>query len=309
MILSACGAADSSDRSGAATTVAQQPASDPAASPGDPDEGPAPIAVVTSTNVYGDIVTTIGGDRVSVTSFISDPAQDPHSYEASSRNQLALSEAALVVENGGGYDDFIDTMLHAIGQPGPVVLSAVDISGHQPGEDGELNEHVWYDFQAMARLANRIAAALADLDPAHAADFTANAADFTGKLEQLEATEATIKKDHTGAAVAITEPVPLYLLDAAGLQDQTPEEFSEAVEEDTDVPPLAMKQTLDLFTEHKVALLVYNAQTTGPATEQVLQAAQDNGIPVVPVTETLPAGHDYVTWMSGNLQAIADALR
>lgn len=73
------------------------------------------VAVVASTDVYGDIVAHIGGDKVSVTSVISDPDQDPHSYEAGTRNQLALSKAKVVVENGGGYDDFVDRMLRSGG--------------------------------------------------------------------------------------------------------------------------------------------------------------------------------------------------
>ena len=107
---------------------------------------------------------------------------------------------------------------------------------------------------------------------------------------------------------AITEPVPLYLLTAAGLVNKTPPAFSEAIEEDTDVPPAVLQETLTLFRDKQVALLAYNGQTTGAQTEAVLQDAKSNGIPVVGVTETLPAGKDYVSWMNDNLTALAAAL-
>ena len=79
------------------------------------DSGPSSasdgtVDVVASINVWGDIVSTIGGDQVKVTSLITDPSADPHSYEANARTQLAVSEADLIVENGGGYDDFMDTL-------------------------------------------------------------------------------------------------------------------------------------------------------------------------------------------------------
>jgi zinc/manganese transport system substrate-binding protein len=108
--------------------------------------------------------------------------------------------------------------------------------------------------------------------------------------------------------VAITEPVPLYLLEASGLKNATPAEFSEAIEEGGDVSPTVLQETLALFTGKKVQALVYNEQTSGPQTEKLKQAATDNGIPVVPVTETLPAGKDYIGWMAANLDALQNAL-
>lgn len=265
------------------------------------------IAVVASTNVWGDVAATIGGDLVHVDSFISDPEQDPHSFEASPRAQLTLSKAALVIENGGGYDDFMDTMMSATGSKAPVI-NAVTVSGKSAAAGEELNEHVWYGFPTVGKVAAEIAAKLSAIDPAAAATFSKNLAAFQQQLDGLSADVAAIKAKHTGAPVAITEPVPLYLLQAAGLENQTPPEFSEAIEEGSDVSARTMADTLALFTGKKVKLLAYNEQTTGPETQQVLKAAQDNAIPTVPVTETMPPGASYVSWMHSNVDAIGKAL-
>jgi zinc/manganese transport system substrate-binding protein len=276
----------------------------PAADGGSTAAG-TPIAVVASTDVYGDIVKAIGGDAVAVTSVIDTPDKDPHEYEADAQTQLALSKAQLVVKNGGGYDDFVDTML-AAGTGKPTVVDVVAVSGYdtEPAE-GEFNEHLWYDFPTMAKLATRLSSDLAAARPDQAATFQAGAAAFTEELEKLEQGEADIKAEHGGAGVAVTEPVPLYLLEAAGLVNKTPEEFSEAIEEDTDVPPAVLQQTVGLFTDGQVALLAYNAQTGGPQTDTVLKAAEQNDVPVVPVTETLPEGETYLTWMQKNVDAVA----
>lgn len=271
----------------------------------EPDGGP--VSVVASTNVYGDIARQIGGGEVKVTSFISDPGQDPHSFEAGTRNRLALSKAGVVIENGGGYDDFVDTLLKGAGSKAEV-LNAVEISGRTAPAGEELNEHVWYDLPSVARLADRISAALAKAAPEDAATFSANAASFKAKLKTLEGKLAAVKAAHAGEAVAITEPVPGYLLEGAGLKNETPEEFSEAIEEGDDVPPRVLRDTLALLTGKKVKALVYNAQTSGPQTEQVEKAAKDGGVPVVPVTETLPEGQDYLTWMDGNITTLQKAL-
>lgn len=266
------------------------------------------VPVVASTNVYGDIVKQIGADRVDVVSIISDPTQDPHSYEASTRNQLELSKAKVVVQNGAGYDAFVGRMLRTAGNSSAEVIEAVEVSGKSPDAAGEFNEHVWYDFPTMGRLADRIAHALAKAAPTEGTVFTENAKAFKDKLSTLQGRTDRIKARHAGAAVAVTEPVPLYLIEAGGLVNKTPEDFSEAIEEGDEVPPRSLRATLALFTGGQVEALVYNDQTAGPQTEKVKRAAEDNGIPAVPVTETLPAGKDYVGWMTSNVDALKGAL-
>lgn len=268
------------------------------------------IHVVASTNVYGDIAKQIGGDRVSVTSIISDPAQDPHSYEADARVQLALSKADVVIQNGGGYDDFVDTLLKGANNPKVALLNAATISGYdQSPATGMFNEHLWYDFPTVRKVVTKIEAVLSKLDPKRASVFAAKGATFSAAVSSLESSEATLKTTAAGEGAAITEAVPLYMLDAIGLVNKTPRKFSAAIEEGTDVSPLVLTQTLALFNDHAVKLLAYNEQTSGPQTEQVLAAAKKAGVPTVPVRETLPAGKDYIAWMTATLAAITASLK
>jgi zinc/manganese transport system substrate-binding protein len=282
------------------------------ASSGTPKAAAAPsarattVSVVTSTSVYGDIARTVGGAGVRVTSIVTDPAADPHSFEASAQTVLALSRADVVIENGGGYDPFMDSLLAAASKKPAAVLNAVQIAGKSgPG----LNEHVWYDFPSIRALTRSLVQALSRAAPAQSDYFAANAAAFTDKLATLERTAAQIAAGGPGRPVAITEPLPLYLLQAAGLDNKTPPEFAKAIEEGTDVSPRILQTTLDLFTNREVDALVYNEQTSGPETTKVLRAATANGIPVVPVTETLPRAATYVSWMTANLTALKKALR
>ncbi|HWU58406.1 MAG TPA: zinc ABC transporter substrate-binding protein [Microbacteriaceae bacterium] len=266
------------------------------------------VNVVASTDVWGDIAATVGGDHVKVTSIIDDPDKDPHEYEADARNQLAISKASVVIENGGGYDDFVNTMLKSAKSDSRTVLNAVDISGKKASGANELNEHVWYDFGTVEKVVDKLSATYAKLDKKHAAAYTKNADALKSKLDALESRESDLKTKYAGLGASITEPVPLYMLDAIGLNNKTPEKFSEAIENDSDVAPTVLKQTLELYSSHAVALLAYNEQTTGAQTEAVLKAAKDAGIAVVPVTETLPSGKTYVSWMTANLDAVAAAL-
>ncbi len=279
--------------------------------------GTGAIRIVASTNVYGDIASTIAGDAAEVTSIIHDAAQDPHEYEATPRDALALADADLVIVNGGGYDDFMTALLESHGAKA-VVLDAVELSGLEPADHdhgdaadhdhGSFNEHVWYSFDAMKALATELASRLGALDPAAAGTFSANARDFASGLDALTQRASAIAAAHAGAAVAVTEPVPLYLLEAAGLENATPAEFSEAVEEGTDAPVLVLQHVVGLVSDGSVALLAYNEQTVGPQTEQVLAAAQAAGTPVVSFSELLPEGTHYLGWMSDNLGAVEKAL-
>ena len=265
------------------------------------------VQVVASTNVWGDVAKTIGGDQVQVTSFINDPSQDPHEYEASVRNQLAIKSAGIVIENGGGYDDFMTKMVASVGDSN-TVLNAVQISGKKAPAGGDLNEHVWYDFPTVLKVAGAIKDKLATLDPAHANTFATNLANFTTQVKTLEEQAVSVKSAHNGEPVAITEPVPGYLLEACGLVNKTPEAFSAAIEDGNDVSVGVLNDTLKLFTGHQVNALVYNEQTTGPITQKVLDTAKTSNVPVVPVTETLPAGSTYVSWMKSQLTALSGAL-
>ncbi|MFB2598940.1 metal ABC transporter solute-binding protein, Zn/Mn family [Herbiconiux sp. P17] len=267
------------------------------------------IRIVASTNVYGSLAEAVGGDFASVTSIIDSPDKDPHEYQADGQNQLSLSKAQIVIENGGGYDDFVDTMLSAADNSEATVLNVADLSGYdQEPASGEFNEHLWYDFPTMQKLVDSLVTELSALDADDASVFQANGESVKAQLTTLEAAETDIEAKYSGSGVAITEPVPLYLLEAAGLENRTPDAFSEAIEEDTDVPPTVLQETLALFDSHAVKLLVYNEQTGGAQTDAVIEAAKKNDIPAVGVTETLPDGVDYFGWMKSNLDAVSAAL-
>ncbi len=303
--------------------------------------GDGTIAVAASTNVYGSLAEQIGGDRVDVTSIIESATQDPHSYEASARDRLTVQKADLVIENGGGYDAFIDTLLEDAGDPH--LVTAVEFSHDFPGNEGHegeesaaeeehdhdhdhaegegeagheghdhiegFNEHVWFDPHTMIHVVEAIADELAAIDPDGEAEFSANAEEIVADLEGFEADLETLKTDAAGANVIITEPVPGYLASAAGLTDVTPEGFAESVEEGSDVAPATLLATLNVIDAGDVAAVLTNAQTGGAETQRVEDAATDAGIPVVAFTELLPDGSSYSEWMSDAIQSLADALQ
>ena len=264
------------------------------------------IRVVASTSVYGSLAEQVLGDRGSVTSIIDSAAQDPHSYEASARDKLTLSKANVVVMNGGGYDDFAVKIVDSL-DPKPRTVLAVE-DDHAGHDHSAGNEHVWYELETMQEVVKDIGIALGEQDPAGAADFTQRADELSSTLGGLREQVATLAKQSKGKTFLMTEPVPQALLEDAGLSNATPEGLAEAIEEGDEIAPLVFKQATDLLKAGKVSVFAFNQQTADTQTQALRAAAEAGGVPVLDVTETLPAGENYQQWMESNIKNLAEAL-
>jgi zinc/manganese transport system substrate-binding protein len=263
------------------------------------------VDVVAAENFYGDIVSQIGGSHVAVTSVLTDPNADPHLFEPGTRNGLAVSQAALVIQNGVGYDSFMQKLEGAAPSSHRIVVTMADVLG-VTGADA--NPHLWYDVPELGRIASAIASGLGRADPAHRRDYRAGLVRFERSLAPLRREVSAIRARYGGTPVAYTEPVPGYLLAAAGLRSLTPEPFARAIEDGSDPSPQAVAQMTALLTGHRVRVLLYNDQTVSPITTRIRTAAQTAGIPVVGVSETLRPGLTFQGWQLDQARALERAL-
>ncbi|MBN8204610.1 zinc ABC transporter substrate-binding protein [Microbacterium esteraromaticum] len=294
------------------------------------------LQVVASTNVYGQLAASIGGDRVEVTSLIDSAAKDPHSYEATARDRLAVQKADLVIENGGGYDAFIQELAEG---SDAVVITAAEFSHDYPDAIGDdhaddahaeddhdhaedhseedhaghshiegFNEHVWFDVHTISHVTEQIAADLSALDPEGEADYTAALEELNGELSAIETELDELHERLEGTTVFITEPLPGLLAAAAGLDDVAPDGFASAVEEGNDVAPATLLEALAVIEDGTVGAVLTNVQTGGAETDRVEQAATDAGIPVVAFSELLEADQTYAEWMRAAISDLAAAL-
>lgn len=259
-------------------------------------------SIVASTDVYGAVAKAVAGDHASVTSLFSNPTGDPHEFEPSAQDTLAVKKATVIVYNGGHYDAYIEKA--AEGTSGAKV-DAVS----QQAPKGE-NEHVFYDLPTMQKLATAVAKALSDKDSANRADYEAKAAAFNARVDGVINRAREIGRANPGAKVAATEPVAGYLLALAGLTDATPTRYTAAIESGTDPAPADIAAATALVTGKQVRAVVLNAQTESPVTTAFAKSAQSAGVPVVRITESLPEGvDDYVAWQDKNVTQLADALK
>ncbi len=262
------------------------------------------LNVVAAENFYGSVVQQIGGERVSVRSIMSDPNIDPHEYESSVADAKAIATADLVVENGGGYDDWMDKLLSASPRASRIVLSGYDRAVKKLPD----NEHVWYDVENVQAIAAAVTQSLSRLDPANATLFTANEKVFVKSLAQIRQRMSQIASRFSGAPVGLTETIFLYQSGPLGLNVLTPFEFQKAIAEGNDPPADTVVTVAKQIREKKIKVLIYNEQTSSPVTTKVQDDARAAGIPIVGVTETMPAGETYQSWMLRQLDELRMAL-
>ncbi|MHB1527450.1 MAG: metal ABC transporter solute-binding protein, Zn/Mn family [Candidatus Dormibacteria bacterium] len=272
---------------------------------GQSPSGTGSIQAVGAENEYGNVIQQIGGPYVTVQSIMTNPNVDPHTYEASTRDALMVGAAQLVVQNGLGYDSFMNRLESAASAPGRVVLTVASALGYGAGTR---NPHLWYDPSTMARLAPIIARDLGRLRPQDKSYFESASNRFVASLEPWSREIRHLKAGFGGASVAVTEPVADYLLQSGGLVVATPWALQAAIMNGVDPSPQDVVLGDNLLAHHQVKVLIYNQQAVDSTTASFLALARAHGVPVVGVYETMPAHYSYQTWMAAETTAIYNAL-
>lgn len=263
------------------------------------------INVVAAENFYGDVVKQLGGSHVSVTSIISNPNVDPHQYESSVQTAIKVSKAQFVIKNGGGYDGWMDRLLSASPNQNRLVLTVFNTAPVKLPD----NVHVWYSIENMQSIAQAITADLKKLDAADAAAFDSNLQTFAKSLKQIQQKIDEIKGKYAGRPVGLTETIYLYQTGPLGLNVLTPFEFQKAMAEGNEPPADTVVTAENQINHHLIKVLIYNEQTVTPSTTKLQNDARAQNIPIVPVTETMPSGKTYQTWMLDQLNTLEQALQ
>jgi zinc/manganese transport system substrate-binding protein len=261
------------------------------------------IAVVAAENFYGDVARQIGGDRVAVTSIMSNPDQDPHLFETTPGIVRQIAGAQVAIVNGADYDPWMEKLLSASPRPGRLVINVAALTRHKAGD----NPHLWYQPSVMPAVARALSAAFAKADPAHAKDYDARLAAFEASLKPLNEKIAAVRGKYNGAAVTASEPVFGYMAGALGLTMRN-ESFQLSVMNDTEPSARDVAAFEQDLKQHKVRVMFYNKQASSKIVQHLVELARANGIAVVGVTETAPPGLSYQDWMLDEINATEKAL-
>jgi zinc/manganese transport system substrate-binding protein len=265
---------------------------------------PGVIDVVGAEVQYGDVMAQIGGSYVHVTSIVNNPNTDPHNFEASPSVAQAIASAQLVVQNGAGYDSFMNQLESA----SPSSTREVMTVSSSMGDLSTVNPHLWYRPSTMPWVAIGVANFLAKTAPRHAAYFRGREAAFLQQWGRVTTAIVAAKRRYGGESVATTEPVADYLLSAMGLVNRTPFRFQADVMNGIDPSPEDIVTQQHLIATHAVRALCFNAQVSSPVTLAIRDLATKDHVPTVAVYEIMPTGLHVQTWMLAEISAIEAAL-
>ena len=264
------------------------------------------VTVVAAENFWGSIARQIAGDEANVQSIITNPAQDPHSYEPTAQDARTMAMSRLAIVTGIGYDPWAPKLLAANPDSARIVLTVGDLLRLHDGD----NPHRWYNPADVEAVSNKIAADLEKLDPKHSAYFASQLRTFeTGDLAQYHALIAQIKSRYAGVPVGASESIFALQAPALGLNLTTPYSFMKAISEGTEVSAQDTITTEDQITGHAVKVWVYNSQNATPEIQHLNSLARQNHIPIATVTETLsPQTDTFEQWQVSQLEGIERAL-
>ena len=267
---------------------------------------PGVIKAVGAENEYANVLSQIGGKYVTVSSVLNNPNTDPHTFEASTGVARELSGAELIVQNGAGYDGFMNTLESGSPNPKRKIIVAQKVLGILKDPP---NPHLWYSPKTMPAVAKVMASDLSQLDPSHKAYFQSRLLAFDASLKPWLDAIAAFKAKYAGTPVATTEPVADYMLEAMGMNILTPFALQADIMNGVDPAPQNITLENGFFTKHQVKVFCYNQQVVDPLTASFKQTAQSAKVPVVGVYETMPTpGYDYQSWMMAELRAIEAAV-
>ena len=261
------------------------------------------VRVVAAENFWGSIAKQIAGDEADVQSIITNPAQDPHSYEPTANDARTMAMSQLAIVNGVGYDPWAPKLLSANPDGARIVLTVGSLFGLHNGD----NPHRWYDPAEVEVVANTIATDLEKLDPSHASYFEHQLNEFkTIGLARYHALIAQIKSRYAGVPVGASESIFALQAPALGLNLITPYSFMKAISEGTDVSAQDTITTQQQIARHQIKVWVYNSQNATPEIQRLDALARGNHIPIATVTETMsPQNDTFEQWLTDQMRTWA----
>lgn len=256
------------------------------------------LNVVASVDFYGEAAKSVLGDHGHVTSIIDNPNIDPHDYEPASNVGKEVAKADVIVENGDGYDSWMNRLRNGSGAK-TITVSAANVVGVKNGE----NEHIWYKPQTMPKMANALAKAFGKLDPAHRTDYQKNAKAYIASLQPMMKLINKLKANAKGKEVAVSEPVFVNALNYLGYK-VTDAHFAKAIEDSSDPSTADMRHLQADIKQKRIEFFVQNTQVQSKIVNHLVAQCKQAGVPVLKVTETLPAHKSYTSWMMSQYKAL-----
>ncbi|MCG7581831.1 metal ABC transporter substrate-binding protein [Mycolicibacterium sp. OfavD-34-C] len=252
-----------------ATTVACACAPGSGPQDADSDDGGRPVVLTTFT-VLADIAANVAGEHLQVES-ITKPGAEIHGYEPTPGDIKKAARADLILDNGLNLEAWFAQFVDDIDVPHVVLSDGIEpISISADAYAGLPNPHAWMSPLNVQIYADNAAAAFADLDPAHAADYQANAARYRAELQQVQddLVEQLRAVPTSQRALVTCEGAFSYLARDTGLT----EKYIWPVNAEQQATPQQIASTINFVAENTVPAVFCESTVSDAPMQRVVEA-------------------------------------
>jgi zinc/manganese transport system substrate-binding protein len=178
------------------------------------------LKVVATTAQIAALTSAVAGNLIELKGLI--PAGvDPHEFEPTASDLVAVEGATLVLRHGIGLDDWLDRTLKA-GKRATVATVTRGVRLQKGEEDGKMvdDPHVWHDPANAKKMVDNIVAALVRVDSAHKTDYETKATAYKKRLDEARVqVQAILNEIPVGSRKLVTNHDALgYFAKAFGLR-------------------------------------------------------------------------------------------
>jgi zinc/manganese transport system substrate-binding protein len=144
-----------------------------------------PTAVTTFT-ILADLTKRVAGDHIRIVTLVG-PNGDAHTFEPGPKESEEVAKANLLIANGLGFEPWLNNLKEASGFKGKTVIATDGVMALKGNEElGPADPHAFQDVKNVEIYATNIEKGLSEADPAHAAEFKANADKLIADLQALD---------------------------------------------------------------------------------------------------------------------------
>lgn len=292
------------------------------------------ISIVTTIFPYYDFVRELAGDKADVRLLLS-PGSDPHSYEPSPSDIVAIENCDIFIYNGGESDEWVDGVLSSIENKNVKVMKMMEYvplrheqsmdhthkhnehenmsehdEGHDHEEGEEYDEHIWTSIRNAERMSASIADELISVDSKNSDYYNERKTDYISKLDALDKDFSEVVKNKKRDTLVFGDRFPfLYFVSDYNLGYEC---AFPGCSHDTEPSTAVVSHLIDFTREHDIPVVFYLELSSGKIAQII---SEDSSAKTMQFSschnvtkEDFENGATYISVMEQNLKALKEAL-
>ena len=273
------------------------------------------LKIVSTIFPYYDFVRSIAGDRAELKLLLA-PGNEPHSYDPSPSDIVAIESCDIFIYNGGESDEWVESVLDSLQNPDIEILCMMDYvepeyeqkPDHTSGD--EYDEHIWTSVRNAQKLTAAIAEAIKEADPENLEYYSQNELNYIAELAELDKKFTEIAENASGKTLVFGDRFPfLYFVTDYGLDYQC---AFPGCSSETEPSIATVRYLIDFVRDNLIPVVFYIEFSNGRTANLI---AEDTGAGTLEFNschnitkEQFENGMTYISLMEQNAANLEEAL-